>query len=133
MLSAIIFFIWIFPQSLYSIISEMIISTSENDNLYFVDSGEGTTTLPTVGLSKVNQGVLLCLHSLNYTVISAMTWHYVVLVVPLTSSKHQLLTNYLTLYRDHRLLTLFSVFIICAGSKQFAKSSLFGKKLFFLK
>lgn len=88
MLSAIIFFTWIFPQSLYSIISEMIISTSENDNLYFVDSGEVTTSLSTVGPRKVNQGVLVCLHSLNYSVISSMTWHYVVLVVPLTSSKH---------------------------------------------
>ena len=87
LLSAIIFFTWIFPQTIYSVISE-IMSTSENSNLYFMDSGaEHSLVAPSDGLNSGGQGVLFCLHRLNYSVISAMTWHYVVLVVPLTSSR----------------------------------------------
>ncbi|KAH9390289.1 hypothetical protein TYRP_007849, partial [Tyrophagus putrescentiae] len=134
LLSAAIFFTWIFPQSLYTVISELISSAAVADNedsadsLYFLDAGNSAGQAFNFALQRADhqqlhphqhshhhqqqqqlhqlfsQGVLFCLHRLNYNVISSMTWHYVVLVVPLTS-----------------------VFIICAGSKQFAKNSVFAQ------
>jgi len=112
LLTCVIFFTWILPQTIYSIVSEIVTST-ENNLLYFMDSGiEINTRSMTPELqqtdltssSNLHQGVLFCIHRLDSSVISNMTWHYVVLVVPLTS-----------------------LFIICTGAKRFAKSSLMGK------
>lgn len=110
-ISLIVFFTWIFPQTIYSILSGMMTMSDSNNNVYFLN-GAVEQKSPSVmpghednnKSSIINQGVLLCIHKLDSSVINQMSWHYVVLVIPLTS-----------------------MFIICAGAKRFAKTSSLGE------
>lgn len=103
LLCAFIFFTWVFPQTLYSIMPE--ISASKESDLYFVDStSDPVPREDLLGKPSVRHGILFCIHQLDSPAIRQMTWHYVTLVVPLTS-----------------------LFIICTGAKRFSKNSMLGK------
>lgn len=92
LLSGIIFFTWIFPQTIYSLISE-VVSSSDNSDLYFMDGLNDlriqthSSSSPSASSSKypITQGILFCIHRLDSSFISQMTHHYVVLVIPLTA------------------------------------------------
>lgn len=104
MIGAIIFIAWIFPQTIHFVLSELT-SLKDASNVYFLN-GFNDKKFPLIEDNFLNRGLLLCVHKLDSSVISHMTWHYVVLVVPLTS-----------------------MFIICTGAKKFAKTSVLGNYL----
>ncbi|KAI2803072.1 hypothetical protein BLOT_007195 [Blomia tropicalis] len=89
LLSGIIFFTWIFPQTIYSLISE-VVSSSDNSDLYFMDGLNDlriqthSSSSPSASSSKypITQGILFCIHRLDSSFISQMTHHYVVLQTP---------------------------------------------------
>lgn len=95
-----IFFIWILPQMIYLLFTQ-IVSIKDND-YYFVDNNNIIN-----GSENQPNGILFCIDRLDSWNIRQMSWHYVTLVVPLTS-----------------------VYIICTGAKRF--SIKFDRKHIFL-
>ena len=85
-----IFFIWILPQTIYLILTQL--TTIHQFEYYFLDQRNHNSTID-------EHGILLCIDKLDSWNIRQMSWHYVTIIVPLTSLN-----------------------IICSGAKRFSKT-----------
>ncbi|RWS29604.1 hypothetical protein B4U80_09127 [Leptotrombidium deliense] len=74
---------WIIPQLIYLSISE--VSDSDKSSFQFLDK---LLLIPRSNSENNNQltiGFMLCIHRLESPVVAQLSWHYIILVVPLTA------------------------------------------------
>lgn len=76
---------WIIPQLVYLTMAE-IVNVDDNNSFYFLDRIQPTnSTLPPSDSKMVSEGFMICVHRMSSAVIAQMSWHYVVLVIPMTA------------------------------------------------
>nr|XP_046911514.1 LOW QUALITY PROTEIN: uncharacterized protein LOC124492617 [Dermatophagoides farinae] len=95
-----IFLIWILPQTIYLLLTQL--TSIHQYEYYFIDRRRNHSMMMMMDDDDDDEeehGILLCIDKLDSWNIRQMSWHYVTIIVPLTS-----------------------LYIICIGAKRFSKT-----------
>ncbi|RWS12843.1 hypothetical protein B4U79_07207 [Dinothrombium tinctorium] len=76
-------FAWVIPQLLYLSLAELL--NNESSSFRFLDRLLLIPHSSSNASNEVTIGFMLCIHHLAAPVVAQLSWHYIVLVVPLTA------------------------------------------------